>query len=231
MEQLTQLFYKTLIEGGAWLTILKGLGVTVEITLLSLLLGTLLAAPMCALRLSKNCILRGMAAGYIAVLRGSPVLLLLMLMYYVIFARSNMPAPLLAVAAFSLNVSAHVAEVMRSALLATDKMQTEAARTLGFSWWQAFWLITFPQAAKIARPVYQSTIVNLLQWTSVVGYVTITDLTRVINNISTRTMQPLFMLLVGIFLYLALAYLCYGIFACLDRLSEKRAERRKTHGI
>lgn len=223
----TEVFYKTLIEKDSWLTILKGVWVTVEITLISLVLGTMVAALVCALRLSSNRFLRGLAGAYIAVLRGSPVLLLLMIMYYVVFARSDLPAPFIAVAAYTLNVSAHTAEVMRSALLATDKMQPEAARTLGFSRWQAFRLITLPQAAKIAKPVYQSTIVNLIQWTSVVGYVTITDLTRVINNISARTMQPLFMLLVGIVLYLGLAYLCYGIFAWMDWHSKRYTERRQ----
>ncbi|ATW26667.1 ABC transporter permease subunit [Candidatus Formimonas warabiya] len=221
------IFYKTLIDGGSCLTILKGLWVTVEISLLSVLIGTALGALVCAARMCKNRLIRGAAAVYIAVLRGSPVLLLLMLMYYVVFARSDLSAPLIAVAAFSLNVSAHAAECFRAALTATDKMQAEAARTLGFSGWQAFRLISLPQAAKIAQPTYQSTLVNLIQWTSVVGYVTITDLTRVINNIGSRTMQPLFMILVGMLLYLALAYLCYGAFTLAETISSKRADRRR----
>lgn len=222
------IFYKTLIDGGSYLTILKGLWVTVEISLLSILIGTMLGALVCAARTCKSRLVRGAAAVYVAVLRGSPVLLLLMLMYYVVFARSDLSAPLIAVAAFSLNVSAHAAECFRAALTATDKMQAEAARTLGFSGWQAFRLISLPQAAKIAKPTYQSTLVNLIQWTSVVGYVTITDLTRVINNIGSRTMQPLFMILVGMLLYLALAYLCYGAFALAETISSKRADRRRT---
>lgn len=220
------IFFKTLIDGGSYLTILKGLWVTMEISLLSVLIGTVLGALVCAARMCKNRPVQGLAAVYIAVLRGSPVLLLLMLMYYVVFARSDLSAPLIAVVAFSLNVSAHVAECFRAAYSATDKMQAEAARTLGFSKWQAFRLISLPQAAKIAKPTYQSTLVNLIQWTSVVGYVTITDLTRVINNIGSRTMQPLFMILVGMLLYLALAYLCYGFFALTDTVSGKKAERR-----
>jgi polar amino acid transport system permease protein/polar amino acid transport system substrate-binding protein len=100
--------------------------------------------------------------------------------------------------------------------MATDHMQAEAARTLGFSKFQAFMLITLPQAAKIAKPMYQANIVNLIQWTSIVGYVTITDLTRVINNIGSRTMQPLFMICVGVILYLAMAYVTYGLFALGD---------------
>lgn len=220
------IFYKTLIDGGSYLTILKGLLVTMEISLLSVLIGTVLGVLVCAARMSKNCLIKGLAAVYIAVLRGSPVLLLLMLLYYVVFARSDLSAPLIAVVAFSLNVSAHVAECFRAAYSATDKMQAEAARTLGFSKWQAFRLISLPQAARIAKPTYQSTLVNLIQWTSVVGYVTITDLTRVINNIGSRTMQPLFMILVGMLLYLALAYLCYGTFALTEIVSRKKAERR-----
>ena len=219
-------FYKTLIEGGSYLTILKGLWVTMEISLLSVIIGTTLGALVCAARMCKNNLVQVAASVYIAVLRGSPVLLLLMLMYYVVFARSDLSAPLIAVVAFSLNISAHVAECFRAAFSATDKMQAEAARTLGFSRWQAFRLISLPQAAKIAKPTYQSTLVNLIQWTSVVGYVTITDLTRVINNIGSRTMQPLFMILVGMLLYLALAYLCYGAFALTEVVSRIKAERR-----
>lgn len=216
-----EIFYKTLIEGDSYITLLKGLWVTVEISVLSIFFGTILGSFICAVRMAKNKVLRWIAALYIAILRGSPVLLLLMLMYYVVFAKSALSAPLIAVAAFSLNVSAHTAECFRAAISATDKMQNEAARTLGFSKWQAFRLITLPQTIKIAKPTYQSTVVNLIQWTSVVGYVTIADLTRVINNIGARTMQPLFMIIVGMLLYLALAYISYGIFALTDRRKQK----------
>lgn len=218
--------YNTLIAGKAWMMLLKGLWVTVQISALALLLGTLLGALICAMRRSRVAILRGFAKLYIAVLRGSPVLLLLMLLYYVVFARSPLDAVFVAVIAFGLNTAAYVAELMRSALDATDKGQAEAARTLGFSRWEAFRLITLPQAAEIAEPVYQSTIVNLIQWTSVVGYVTITDLTRVINNISSRTMQPLMMIIVGIVLYLALAYIVNGVFALLRIIKEHRRARK-----
>lgn len=221
------IFYKTLIAEDSYLIVLKGLSITVEITLLALLFGTILGGIICVGRVSKNIWLRKAAAIYIALLRGSPVLLLLMLMYYVVFAKSSLSAPLISVSAFALNVSAHTAECFRAAFQATDAMQAEAARTLGFSKWQAFTQVTLPQTLKIAKPTYQSIVVNLIQWTSVVGYVTITDLTKVINNIGSRTMQPLFMLLVGIILYLLLAYLSYGFFALFDWISKKRAERRQ----
>lgn len=123
-------------------------------------------------------------------------------------------------------MSAYTAACFYSAINATYAMQVEAARTLGFSRYQAFTLITLPQAAKIAKGTYQSTIVTLVQWTSVVGYVTIADLTRVINNIGSRTMQPLFMIVVGLLLYLGMAYICYGAFVVAEKLSALRKRRR-----
>ena len=216
------ILYKILIQGGSYLTILKGLWATVRISALSLLLGTLLGAAVCVLRMSRVKLLRGAAAAYIVILRGSPVLMLLMLMYYGVFARSSLDAEMIAVVTFSLNVAAHVAELLRASIAATDHGQVEAARTLGFSAWEAFRLVTLPQAVRIAKPVYQSTVVNLIQWTSVVGYVSITDLTRVINNIASRTMQPMITIIIGMLIYLALAYIVHGLFALSDALQRRR---------
>ena len=217
---LSEKLYTILIKDGSWKTILGGLWMTVRISALALLLGTLLGAVICLLRTRKNRLVRGAASAYIAVLRGSPVLMLLLLLYYGVFARTNVDPVMVAVLTFALNVSAYVAELLRSALGAADKGQAEAARTLGFSAWDIFRLITLPQVLHIIRPVYQSTIVNLIQWTSVVGYVTITDLTRVINNTASRTMQPLMTIIIGMLIYLALSYIVFGLFALSDRLRQ-----------
>ena len=217
---LSEKLYAILIKDGSWKTILGGLWMTVRISALALLLGTLLGAIICLLRTRKNPLVRGIASVYIAVLRGSPVLMLLLLLYYGVFAGANIEPVMVAVFTFALNISAHVAELLRSALGAADKGQAEAARTLGFSAWDIFRLITLPQVLHIIRPVYQSTIVNLIQWTSVVGYVTITDLTRVINNTASRTMQPLMTIIIGMLIYLALSYIVFGLFALSDRLRQ-----------
>ena len=221
---LNEILYRILIQGGSYMTILKGLNATVQISLFSLIFGTLLGALICALRMSRIRIINTIAALYIVLLRGSPVLMLLMLMYYGVFARSSLEAQTIAVITFSMNVSAHVAELLRASISATDHGQVEAARTLGFSAWQAFRLVTLPQVIRIAKPVYQSTVVNLIQWTSVVGYVSITDLTRVINNIASRTMQPMITIIIGMLIYLALAYIVHGIFAVSDMLQHRREE-------
>ena len=219
---LSDKLYVILIKDGSWKTILGGLWMTIQISALALLLGTLLGAVICLLRTRKNPLARGAASAYIAVLRGTPVLMLLLLLYYGVFARAGLKPATVAVFTFALNVSAHVAELLRSALRATDKGQAEAARTLGFSAWDTFRLVTLPQVLRIARPVYQSTIVNLIQWTSVVGYVTITDLTRVINNTASRTMQPLMTIIIGMLIYLALSYIVYSLFALSDRLRQRK---------
>ena len=117
-----------------------------------------------------------------------------------------------AVIAFALNSAAHVDEIMKSALSAVDEGQVRAARTLGFSKWQAFCYVTLPQAATIARPVYQSAVINTLQWTSVVGYITISDLTRVINQLGARASKPFFSLFLGMAIYLLIGYLIHLIF-------------------
>ena len=221
---LSEKLYKILIRGDSWKTILSGLGVTVQISLFALLLGTVLGALLCLLRTRKNLFARGFASVFIALMRGTPVLMLLLLLYYGLFARAGLTPITVAVFTFALNVSAHVAELLRSSLEAADSGQAEAARTLGFSAWSTFRLVTLPQVLRIAKPVYQSTIVNLIQWTSVVGYVTITDLTRVINNTASRTMQPLLTIIIGMLIYLALSYTVFGIFALSDKIKAKRRE-------
>ena len=221
---LSDKLYKILINGDSWKTILGGLWMTVRISFCALLIGTVLGALVCLLRTRKNIAARGIGSVYIAVLRGTPVLMLLLLLYYGVLARSGLKPVTVAVLTFALNVSAHVAELLRAALEAADKRQAEAARTLGFSAWSTFRLVTLPQVVRIAKPVYQSAIVNLIQWTSVVGYITITDLARVINNTASRTMQPLLTITIGMLIYLALAYIVYGIFALADR--RKAGKRR-----
>ena len=96
--------YKILIQGGSWKTILGGLWVTVQISVFALILGTALGAVVCLLRTRKNPVLRGVASVYIAILRGTPVLMLLLLLYYGVFARAGLAPVLVATITFALNV-------------------------------------------------------------------------------------------------------------------------------
>jgi polar amino acid transport system permease protein/polar amino acid transport system substrate-binding protein len=220
LQAIGDSFQRNLLAGDAYLIVLKGLWVTVFISALGLFFGTIFGAVLCALRMSEIKIFKNIARLIIAVFRGSPVLLLLMILYYVVFAESRIDPVIIAVIAFALNSGAHIAELMRSALEAVDKKQLEAARMLGFSKTKGFFAISLPQAGKIAKPVYQSAILNTIQWTSVVGYITITDLTRTVNNIGTRTGDPFFSLFFGVLIYLGLSYLVYALFS----IGEKRGE-------
>lgn len=211
----------SLVAGGAWRTIVSGLLVTLQISALGLLLGTALGALFCAARRSARKVLRIPAMVIISFMRGTPVLLLLMTLYYVVFSGIRINAVFVAVLAFGLNSGAHIAELMRAALDGIDKMQVEAARMLGASRAMAFFHIALPQAVKLARPAYQNAVVSLIQWTSVVGYIAITDLTRVVNSIGSRSGDPFLALFLGMLLYLLLSYLVHGIFA----LTERRAAR------
>lgn len=221
---MSETLYIIFFKDGAWLTILKGLWATVQISALSLLFGTLLGAAICFMRTSKFKPARLFAKMYIAVIRGSPVLMLLMLLFYGIFARTGLSPLTVAVITFSMHTAAYVAELLRSALMAVDKGQVEAARTLGFSKMQAFQLIALPQILRIAKPVYQSTVINLIQWTSIVGYVSITDLTRVINTTAARTMQPMITIIGGMLMYLALSYIVNAIFNWSDKSERRKKE-------
>lgn len=209
--------HANLIEGDSYLVILSGLKVTLAITLAGLLLGTAIGAVLCAMSYAKNGILKFIARTYIVVVRGTPVLLLLLLLFYVVLAKTPLEALHIAIIAFGLNSAAHIAEIMKAALASVDKGQIMAARTLGFTRAGAFYHITLPQASAYARPVYQNAVINLIQWTSVVGYITIADLTRVINNVGARTADPFFVIFIGIAIYLALAYGTYLIFSLTDR--------------
>ena len=195
----------------------SGLKVTLLITAAGLSLGTLLAALLCAASRSKSIILRVAEKFFSVVVRGTPVLMLLLLLFYVVFAKTGMSAVVVAIIGFGLNTAAHVSEIMKSALMAVDAGQVKAARTLGFSGWQAFWYVTFPQAVAFARPMYRNATINLLQWTSVVGYVTISDLTRVINQLGARSAKPFYSLFLGIIIYLFVGYMIHLIFKLTER--------------
>ena len=221
-EAILYSFEKNLLAGNAYLIVFKGLWVTILLSVFGLFFGTIWGAVLCFLRMSKTNILKRISQLIIAVLRGSPVLLLLMLLYYVVFSESRFEPVIIAIIGFALNSGAHIAEVMRSALEAVDEKQLEAARMLGFSQIKAFFAITLPQAGKIAKPVYQNSVVNTLQWTSVVGYIAITDLTRTMNNIGMRTGDPFFPLFFGILIYLGLSYLVYVSFSTRKKRGEAK---------
>ena len=226
---LTERIHSNLWQENRYLLILDGLKTTLIISILSLLLGTLLGAIVCYLRMSGRSIFSGPARFYISVMRGIPVLVLLMITYYVIFANSNISPVLVAVLAFGLNFAAYVAEMFRTAIASIDKGQTEAGIAGGFTPLQTFGYIVLPQATNRVLPVYKGEVISLVKMTSIVGYVAVQDLTKASDIIRSRTFDAFFPLILTAVLYFAIAALLLQILEVVEKRTDPR-RRRQTRG-
>ena len=156
----------------------NGIWVTVYISILSALFGTVLGFLICLMRLSKIRIVDAIAITYIRILQGTPSVVLLMILFYVVFARTGIDGVWVAVIGFGMNFGAYVSEMMRTGIEAVDKGQMEAALALGYTKPRAFFKIVLPQAARHFLPVYQGEFISLVKMTSIVGYIAIQDLTK-----------------------------------------------------
>ncbi|MBQ6155214.1 MAG: ABC transporter permease subunit [Bacteroidales bacterium] len=206
-DKLKNMVYNNLVVENRWKYITDGLWETVKISLFSLLLGTLFGAGICALRMSRSKGLSRIAKIYIDIMRGIPMLVFLMIMFYVIFAKTGLGGTAIAVLAFAMNFAAYVSEMFRTAIQSVGKGQVEAGLALGLTKWQTFWHITAPQAVKNVMPVYKGEAVSLVKNTSIVGYIAIQDLTRASDIIRTRTFDAFFPLLIVTIIYFILAWL------------------------
>ena len=199
-------FYDNLIREKRYMLILNGLYVTILITVLSAIAGTFLGAFICFMRMSKNIALQRIARFFIAIIRGTPVLVLLMIIYYIVFASLNINAVLVAVIAFGINFAAYVSEMFRTSIESVDSGQTEAGIASGFTPFQTFYYIIMPQALRRVIPVYKGEFISLLKMTSIVGYIAVQDLTKAGDIIRSRTFDAFFPLIMAAVIYLALAW-------------------------
>ncbi len=214
-------FYNNIIKERRWMLILEGLGYTVLISILSLLLGTLLSVGVCALRMSRNPWLSGFAKYYIIIVRGIPILVLLMILFYVVFAKLGVNAVTVAVFAFSINFSAFASEIFRSGLEGIDPGQRRAGIAMGFTGFQTFRYIILPQAIKQVLSVFKGEAGGLVKMTSVVGYIAVMDLTKASDIIRSRTFDAFFPLIIITVIYFALTWLLGKALDLLDTSSKK----------
>lgn len=189
-----------------WKMLVSGLGVTVVISLSSAFAGLVAGFGLCMARRSKRRWLSSMAAAYIRLMQGLPIVVFLMLLYYVVFARCEVSAVVVAVTGFAMNFSAYVAEQMRAALSSVSKGELEAAAALGFNSRESFLLVAAPQAARIFLPVFNGQFISLVKETSVVGYITVQDLTRMSDIIRSRTYEAFFPLLLTAVIYFVITW-------------------------
>ncbi len=200
-------FYKTFIRESRWKLIVHGIFTTVIITIASIIVGSVLGFGICKLRISNNSVAVIAAKIYIKIFQGTPVLVVLMIFYYLVFNKSGLPAVVVAIVTFGMNSAAYLCEVYRSGIEAVDPGQREAALALGFTEKKSFYTFVLPQAVTHFMPVYRGECISLLKSTSIVGYVAIQDLTKVGDIIRSRTFEALFPLLSIAVVYFILSYL------------------------
>ncbi len=206
-DNICDRFNNNLIKEKRWKLILDGLWNTVLISIMSILLGTTIGVGICALRMSKSTVCQAIAKAYINLIRGIPVLVLLMILFYIVFAQVGLDAVVVSIIAFALNFAAYVSEMFRSGLDGIDPGQRKAGIAMGFTNFQTFRYIILPQAVKRVLPVFKGESISLVKTTSIVGYIAVADLTKASDIIRSRTFDAFFPLIVITIIYFILAWL------------------------
>lgn len=220
-------FYLNFIKEDRWKYLVRGLGVTLEVALFAAIAGIILGALLAIVRTTADKtgrlrFLNWLAKLYITVIRGTPVVVQLLIINFVIFFSVFVDTVLVAIIAFGLNSAAYVAEVFRSGIMSIDEGQFEAGRSLGFNYGQTMWHIVMPQAFKNVLPALANEFITLLKETSVSGYIGLMDLTKAGDIIRSRTFAA-FMPLIAV----ALVYL---IMVVVLSAGVSRLERRLRNG-
>ncbi len=215
--------YLSLIYADRWKQLFKGLGVTAEITLGALCVGIILGVLICLMKISGKKPLQWIADIYLTVIRGTPMVVQLLIMwYFVLVAMDN--KVLAAIIAFGINSGAYVAEIIRGGILAVDYGQTEAGRSLGLNYVQNMRYIVLPQAFKNALPPLGNELITLFKETAIVGYIALKDLTRAADTIRSATYSPV-ALFTAALLYLLVVLILTRLLAMFERrlrASDKR---------
>lgn len=233
-------FQLNFIDGARWKWIVQGLGNTLMITFFSLLIGIVLGVIVAAVRSTydKNkeamamhkgfgyylfTVINGICHVYLTVIRGTPVVVQLLIMYFIIFASSRNDI-MIAVIAFGINSGAYVAEILRGGIMSIDNGQFEAGRSLGFNYVQTMLYIVIPQVFKNVLPTLCNEFIVLLKETSIAGYVGIVDLTKAGDLIRGRTFSAFMPLVVVALIYLVLVVVLTALVGVLERRL-RRSER------
>jgi len=210
------------LENSRWQFILTGLKNTLIISLFAVIVGIVLGFLIAVVRSTHDKsghlkILNAVCHVYLTVIRGTPAMVQLLIVYYVIFASVNIEKMVVAIIAFGLNSAAYVAEIIRSGIMSIDEGQTEAGRSLGLNFTQTMRLIILPQALKNVLPALGNEFIVLLKETSISGYIGLMDLTRGGDIIRSQTYEALFPLLMVAAIYLAIVCLLSWLVGRLER--------------
>ncbi len=224
-------FRRTFLVEGRYKLVLQGIRVTLLISALSAVFGTLLGFGVCTLRRAKSAWLYVPAKVFIRSVQGTPIVVLLMILYYIVFGSVDVNAVLVAVVGFSINFAAYVSEMMRAGIDAVDKGQLEAAVALGFNKVRVFAKITLPQAVRHELPVFKGEFISMLKMTSVVGYIAIQDLTKMSDIIRSRTYEAFFPLIATALIYFAIAYVVTALLSLVELKVDPKQRKRVVKGV
>ena len=223
MKWLQEQIYTNFIEDNMWHYLTDGLMVTLEVTFLAVLIGIFLGLLVAIVRSTytktgKLKIANFLCGVYITIIRGTPVVVQLLIIYFVVFGSVKIDKAIVAIMAFGMNSGAYVAEIFRSGIMSIDNGQFEAGRSLGFTYWQTMIHIIMPQAFKNVLPALGNEFIVLLKETSVAGYIALQDLTKGGDIIRSRTFSAFFPLITVALIYLIMVM----IFTKLVNLLERR---------
>ena len=222
-------FYKAFLAEDRWKLYFAGLGVTLKVAFFAAILGLIIGTVIALMKLStgkkgKGTLWSIIANCYIDIIRGTPSVLQLLIMWFIIM-KSCKNGVLVAVLSFGINSGAYVAEIVRAGILAVDKGQTEAGRSLGLSKAQTMIYIVIPQAIKNVLPPIGNEFIVLLKETAIVGYVSLTDLTRAANQISSRTYEAFMPLIGAAVIYFVIIKILSILLGVLERRLRKSDNR------
>ncbi len=235
--QFAEKFYDVFIDGERWKWLVEGLGATMKITAVSLVIGIAIGIVVAAIRSSfdKNkdamklhggigywilVILNKICKVYLTIFRGTPVVVQLLIFYFIILPSVSDGVPV-AMLCFGINSGAYVAEIFRSGIMSIDNGQFEAGRSLGFNYIQTMRYIIIPQMFKVVLPTLCNEFIVLIKETSIAGYVGIEDLTKAGDLIRGRTFEAFLPLFAVAIIYLVIVMLLTSLVGKLERRLRK----------
>lgn len=215
-------FYLNFIKEDRWKYLFDGLKVTLTVTVFAALIGILLGFIVAIIRSThdktgKLTLLNAVCSVYLTVIRGTPVLVQLLIIYFVIFGSVRVDKVFVAIVAFGINSGAYVAEIIRGGIMSIDQGQFEAGRSIGFNYVQTMIYIILPQVFKNVLPALGNEFIVLLKETSVSGYIALQDLTKGGDIIRSQTYSPLLPLLAVALVYLLFVVILSELLKELER--------------
>ena len=222
LQSFQERFYLNFIADDRWKYLVNGLKVTLTITFFALIIGVVLGFLVAIVRSTydktgKLKILNLICKVYLTVIRGTPVVVQLLIIYFIIFGSVDINKTLVAVMAFGFNSGAYVAEIFRSGIMSIDDGQFEAGRSLGLNYAQTMFYIIMPQAFKNVLPALGNEFIVLLKETSVSGYIALEDLTKGGDIIRSRTYDAFMPLIAVAVIYLVMVMIFTKLVNMLER--------------